>query len=340
MSRRPLRRRHPRVRVAALACVAALTASGCAHHKERISFGLRRVAVDLAFKDETKAKPPTVQQVLAAPQEAVPPATFASVASPAQVSAPGPAITVPTCKTAAPTARPQASAPVVVSDPPKAGLYKQHNTGTFNIMAGTLRFNGPYPALSSMIVSNVRTTTNAGVGTFTAETKNVFFDVTQQGNGAVVITSYEATPTELDLLRVEQHIGSVTTTFKPTPPITVMQFKDVSAQWSSAGIDTDTGTAMVVQSQVVAHENVDVCGTVYDAYKVVSSEHVVNPQTGYESQTDPNDPNVYDVATQFGGIFIRQHVHTSTAFTANNAPVQLDLNYTSTVDSVTPTAVK
>ena len=58
-----------RLELAAAIAVCMFTASSCVHHSgNSVSLGLKRVAVNLAFRDATKAKPPTVQQVVETPQ--------------------------------------------------------------------------------------------------------------------------------------------------------------------------------------------------------------------------------------------------------------------------------
>ena len=48
---------------------------------------------------------------------------------------------------------------------------------------------------------------------------------------------------------------------------------------------------MVVQGSIDKREVVDVCGSLYDSYRVISSEQVSNVSAGYNSQTASNDPN-------------------------------------------------
>src|SRR5437879_1398022 len=93
--------------------------------------------------------------------------------------------------------------------------------------------------------------------------------------------------------------------------------------WNSAGIDPRDGTSMVVQGSVRKRTNVDLCGKLYDTYEIVSNEHIANLRTGLTSNTDQNDPNVYNVATQFGGLFVRQHINTITTFPSDSGPVTI-----------------
>jgi hypothetical protein len=94
---------------------------------------------------------------------------------------------------------------------------------------------------------------------------------------------------------------------------------------------------MVTSGSVTKRVNVDVCGEWYDTYEVVSNEHIVNLETGFRSDTDAQDPNVYRVATNYGGLFIQAHRHTSTTVTdtAGNT-TSVTLNYDETFDSVKP----
>ena len=142
---------------------------------------------------------------------------------------------------------------------------------------------------------------------------------------------------ELDLVRLYIKSGDTTVDFQPNPPVTLMAFnKGQGSSWTSAGVDRRDGTSMVVEGTITKRTNVDLCGQVYDTYEVISNEHIANLRTGLTSNTDPNDPNVYDVATHYGGIFLRQHISTTTTFPTDSGTTTVVSNYTQTLDSITP----
>src|SRR5947207_11948159 len=122
--------------------------------------------------------------------------------------------------------------------------------------------------------------------------------------------------------------GNTKIDFNPKPAVTLMAFKNgQGTSWNSAGIDQDDGTSMVVQGSITKRTNVDLCGKVYDTYEVQSNEHLANLRTGLTSDTDPNDPNIYDVATQYGGVFLHQHVTTTTTFPTDSGTITIISNY-------------
>jgi hypothetical protein len=345
------RRRTGTSRLLAIAGACALVTSACVHHgNSNVSLGLKRVAVNLAFKDASKAKPPTVKQVVET-QQLVPSVALATSGLPAdqfdQPLTDLPSTLPPiqditfSCPKAPQGAAPDASAPSTINSPPTVGTYFQHNTGTFNLALGALNFGGQYQQHSATDITNVVVTPPAQNSvTLQASPPTIDFDVSQRTFVATITDSYHVTNTEVDLTKITIKTGSAApTTFTWTPPIKVFGFHAASP-WTSAGIDTATGTAMLVQGSLAGEERVDVCGTVYDTWKVVSTEKIVNPQTGYSYQTDNNDPKVYWWGTQFGGLLLQIHENSKTTATATVAnapvPVTFDVNYTGTVDSVQP----
>ena len=140
--------------------------------------------------------------------------------------------------------------------------------------------------------------------------------------------------------------------FEPTPPITIMKMgANEGETWVSAGTDTDTGTSMVVQGEIEKREPVDVCGTMIDTYRVVSTERVVNlagtaTYTSTTSDTNntpgsdgPGKPNVYHVATHYGGLLVQDEQHTITQLNTELGPVTVIIDSVSTVTSTTPKPV-
>ena len=171
--------------------------------------------------------------------------------------------------------------------------------------------------------------------TLLSTTTTRYQSVSREG-GRALPTAPSALTSELDLLSAETKSGTTVQRFTPDEPVTMMQYNGEGSFWKSVGVDNSTGTTMVVQGTIAKREPVDVCGKLIDTYRVESTEHVTNPLTGYDSQTAANDPNVYNVATQFGGLMVQVHTSTTTTFVANGATATLVLNDVSTLDSIAP----
>jgi hypothetical protein len=327
--------------VALAACV-VLSSSCVRHSGSRVELGLKRVAVNLAFKDASKAKPPTYQQVIQTPQlSGVTAGAFAGLQDDGQVIGLAPPITADVlfkCPKAAAGERPDSLSPGTINSPPAKGTFIRHNNGTFKATLGALSLAGPYQLLSAMDINNIVVTPPTQGSVLVASTPpTIDFDVLDRTAVQTVTTSYHVTATQLQLTKITTKVGQTVTTFQPVPAVEIYGFNAASS-WTSGGIDPNTGTAMVVQGSLAGEELVDVCGHVYDAYKVVSSERIVNPQTGYDYETDTNDPKVYWFANQFGGLLLQLHENSHTVATVmvNGAPVPItvDVNNTGTVTSV------
>jgi hypothetical protein len=119
-----------------------------------------------------------------------------------------------------------------------------------------------------------------------------------------------------------------------------MQYGGEGTSWNSSGIDDKTHTTMLVQGKIAGREAIDVCGTMVDTYRVESTERMVNVESGYNSTTNDGKPNVYNIATQFGGLIVQQHTDTTTTLTVAGVPSTLIIDNTSTVQSVKPLALR
>src|SRR5206468_8315751 len=154
----------PRPGVIRVALAASLLAAlpGCIQHHDKVEIGLKRVSLDLAFKDLSKAKPPSVQQVLVSAPEPAAANLFAQL-TPAQFqSSPTPVFgfaAPAACPAAAVGALPEQPASVFITKTPATGAYKQHNTGKFDL-SGLLKLSGAYPPKSVLEISDVKATPN------------------------------------------------------------------------------------------------------------------------------------------------------------------------------------
>jgi hypothetical protein len=246
------------------------------------------------------------------------------------------------------------------------GVYTTHNKGRFSLTEGNVTVSASFPPYGQFRINNVRHSHSSDTVTpiqgesvgANGDTTSISYDVVTYGiDGSLTTTTYQANTTSnsagnranqefgtgpgttgsLQLIRQVVQNSNGTSTFQPSPPITIVSFdKGPGTSWNSAGTDQATGTTMVVQGSITQVENVDLCGKVYSAYRVVSNERVTNPKTQLSSTTNANDPNVYDIAPQYGGILLRQHIDTTTSYTQNNSAVVVGLNYTATLNSIEP----
>lgn len=349
-------RRSP-VLMVVLAATAVLSACGFNHGPD-FTIGFRRVALDLSYKDESLAKPSEPQHVVI-PQPVASNGLFV-IQQPPLTSARTPAVHEPvlkqTCVAAGPDVHPENPATVFATTPPKAGAYLVHNDGKFTIGSPPLQTTFQAPKHGAFEIKNV-TQTEDDSSQVNGPTQVITWDVVQAGLGGTTTTTYRTTfsPSpvvstvlqaaqqahapagELDLVRLQIVSDKAKVDFQPNPPVTLMAFKNgQGTSWNSAGIDPRDGTSMVVQGSITKRTNVDLCGKIYDTYEVVSNEQVANLRTGLTSRTDPNDPNVYNVATQYGGLFLRQHVSTTVTFPTDSGTTTIVSNYNQTLDSIEP----
>ena len=343
-----MHRRRSRIAAALVVAACAGGLSACSGHRGTVDLGLKRYTLDLAFKDATKAPgAPSVAQILAAQEPVGETGTVLSaVAEPVKPSTVA-LVPLPTCGQAPKGSLPDTPVTGGPNKPPAVGLYTQHVTGYFSL-DGPIKLKGAAPPFATMEIANV---SDVSTSDSTGAVRTVTYDVIERTILATTTTRYQsvsreagrALPTapsaltsELDLISAETKTATGTQSFKPDQPVTMMQYNGEGSFWKSVGVDRSTGTSMVVQGTIAKRESIDVCGKMVETFRVESTEHVTNPITGYDSQTAANDPNVYSVATQFGGLMVQVHTSTTTTFVANGASETVVLNQLSTLDSINP----
>lgn len=334
-----------RLRAAALIVVLGALAAGCSSGRDPLEIGVKRLALDLAFKDETKADPVAPAQVieiLGLPDEGLaldePDAPRRSPVRPAELIP-----LIPPCPVAEPDNFPKEPVTVFFRGAPKPGVYGVHAAGTIRAL-GAIPFTVPYPFRLTYEVKNVTVTPAVP-----PDLPNPPRDLVDQGNVVTydlvknisptlqVTDSYRYNRTEFTLTKRVTKTGNRTVTFTPSPAIVLesMTSGDRDA-WSSAGADRETNIAMVVQGTIEKREFVDLCGQNYDAWKVNSNEQVVNLDSGEQSGTDPQQPNVYRFANHLGGLVISEEGHFTTVIEVAGQLVPVEFDYVSTFDSVEP----
>jgi hypothetical protein len=333
--------------------VLGLVASACGGSGgPDFTIGFKRLALELSYKDESLPeffKPGSV----IIPEEVgylTPTFVVPRANPPAIPKAPG-------CPTADPDSKPEQPATVFVTKPPEAGTYTTHLSGFVEIgTAQPIRLQLPPRGLFEIRDTKESTTEDPVNGFTEVITYDVFTPSLDGGTTASYRVTYSPATTvgtvtqaagvekaaagEMVLTRLQVKSAGADLDFRPDPPVTIISFRSgQGTTWNSAGIDRASGTSMVVSGSVSRRINVDVCGNWYDTYEIISNEHIVNLETGFRSDTDAQDPNVYRVATNLGGLFIQSHRHVTTTVTgADGVPASFTVNYDETFDSVNPIA--
>lgn len=321
-----------RVLLALLPVVAAACGGG---GDEPTQVGIRRVALALAFSEEELAEPvpprvitqlvPTAPTVEFTDTEVVIPDVVVGVA--------------PQCPTLAPGASAEVPVTFEVTGPPAPGAYGRHNSGSIDVTGGPFPITLPYPFISTDTVSVPETVDVEPAPGVPATEQATEYEITRDlGFGFQTTDRYRVTARAVELVSRTTVTPGQTSEFRPTPPIDVYVFGVENSSWNDAGVDNENGTAMAFRGRIEKREVVDVCGTAVDTYRVLAEETTVNLETGQTSGTSSGDPNIYNVATQFGGLIVRADVHTTdtTRDPNSDAPLVLEFDYVSTLDSVEP----
>jgi hypothetical protein len=318
--------------VGALALVTAACGGG---GDDPTQVGIRRVALALAFSEAELAEPVApnviVQLVPAPPEAALTPEIYENP-PPELFDSPF------ACPTAPPGAAPAVPVSFSVKGAPAPGSYPRHNTGTISIEGGPFPITFPYPFASTDEISPAEEV-DAESAPGLPPTKVVEYEVKRVlGGGFETTDRFRVGSAAVELVKRTTVTPGETTVFEPTPPVDVYVFGVEGSSWNDAGVDSENGTAMAFQGTIEKREVVDVCGTAIDTYRVSAQETMVNLDTGQTSGTSSDDPNIYNVATQFGGLVVRADVHTTdtTRDPESGAPVVLVLEYVTTLDDVEP----
>jgi len=309
-----VRRRAMYATVGVLLCAAA-----CSPGHAKLDIGMRKMAVDLAFKDESlPAPPPEIRRVFE--KILVPPPNLPAFSANFK---PLPALKAfEYCPKAPPGVVPQEAVTLRITKPPRAGKY-------IYIVAGKVKVTLPPPigavtlTMPPIMQTEIRHLTKAS---YTNSSGNPA-QATQYENfvrlGVVTVTElYQLRDDGVYLLQRELNSGAQKVTFHPTSPVQIYQFGREGTNWTTGGADADTKVAMAFQGRISRRERVDVCGTVLDSYRADSAENVVTSDGSYQSQTDrfadcPSQagttcgakPNSRDYATHIGPIPVREEFH-------------------------------
>jgi hypothetical protein len=334
-------RRAARPRLLLVAVAVSLTACGPTPPFE---LAVHAVPGDVAYGAQSTPSPSAAAGPGAAapPPPGAPPLIYGAPAPPpATTFAPKPAATpAPTCATAPVDAVPALAADPSATVPPVPATYAWHEQGTYTLGGGAPL---PFPPQLTHTVANVSAPDATGGYTF---------DVTSSAGGLTglqqVTSSYQVIPPPQGTTDVQ---GASTSTAaglyltgmvakdnnlptaraaRFTPPILLMQFPGTDLpSWNTAGTDSATGTTIKLSAAVTKHVSVDACGTVVDAWEVTASGTLVGPD-----QNLTLNNLTYDVATQFGGLIVRESDDVSGTETSGAAMQSVTSSVTATTSVV------
>ena len=333
----------PPIRAAVAVALAACTAAACASPPESpLEVGIKQVALSLAFSEADlvePVEPEVIIRVIPAPPEVRTPTDLSPFEVPEQASPQPPAVPPPdpACPPAGPAASAEVPVSLTVAQPPAPGRYPRHNVGQFTILGGAAPLVLPYPRATTWDHSGAEVVEEPAVlGDPTTTTQ---FDIIKTISPTyTVIDRLQLDADSIALVRRTTVTEAGESVFEPTPALDIYRYGAEGTAWTVAGVDTESGTAMSIDAVIDDREVVDVCGTLVDTYRVTSDEQVVNLRTGETSGTDPDDPNVYNFATQYGGLIVREDVHQTATVATPEGTLVIEFDYQSTVDTIEPEA--
>lgn len=316
----------------AIVLVALLVVFGaCGGDPDRTVLGARRVALDLAYSDESlraEIPPEVIVRYLPALPEDL------ATAFPGVPRTAAPPMRVDPCPKAPSNAIVEVPAPAAFAYPPVAGTYLQRNSGTIKV-EGPITVEFPYPPITEVVIRDVETVDvpdsngrNVRTTAFVVEDR-----VTPEYR---VVSRYSYDPRLVNLVEETVVSGDTTTTFTPSPALQVFPFTGPGETWTVAGSDTDALTSRVIQGETLQPEPVDICGVLVDAQRAALEIRHVDLETLNQSGTKQGQPSITHYATQFGGLPIRREAHTEQVVQTDAGPVTIETDVVSTFVSLEP----
>ena len=315
------------IRTLALAMTVAAVASACGGGSDRMQIGVRRVGADLAFqadKDIDK-KPPQVEVVYVDTPAPLPSPVLVRNPQNEIVILEPPAVTPPVvrCPQAEPGTPVDRLATPTFQGMPKIGTYEVNNNGQIQLV-GVLPFPLPFPKTSEERLDNLNLEVKDLLG---RPVEGAYeYDITVPFGENSTTDRLRYTPgTGIELVRRIYRQNGAVVEFNPLKPIKLVALTTGEGDsWSDATTDPVSGITMTTEGVVGVRERVDLCGTLVDAYRVESTERLVslNPNNPFASTTrdsdptTPGQPNVYYVAPQYAGLFVKVETHTTTTIGA------------------------
>lgn len=336
-----------RAQLLAVLLASALAGACASGGPDRLEFGVQRIALDLAFVDEDAAPPPApevIVQLIPAPPEVYEPGfDFRTVEVPEDELDDDTPLMQPALPPRCPAASPEATIDLPVSpsvlDPPAAGFYPRANSGSIELVTAGPALKFSYPPESVWQISAEKKAPGPS-GTLQLPTNTPLgrqWTVTKQLGSFRTVELMELASNGVLLVERRTNNNGVATVLRPDPPVTVFQFGAEGDTWTSAGADVDHDLAMVVQGSIDDRAVIDVCGVLAEAFVIGYTEQVVNLATGETSGTDSAEPSTIYYAPQYGGLVVKEELHTTQSLTAEDgSPVVVNLDYVSTLMTVDP----
>ena len=335
-------------RVSAALAAGLLVAACGPSRPDRLEFGVQRIALGIAFVDEDAAPPPepeVIVRLIPAPPEVFEPGfDFETVRVPEDEDEDeDDDVLVPPLPPRCPTAAPEATIDLPVSpavlDPPTPGRYPRANSGSIELVTAGPALKFPYPFESSWLISPERRAgPPAGAVPIPSGATGRQWTVTKQLGGFQTTEVMELSANGVLLVERRTLADGAETVLRPNPPVTFFQFGAEGDSWSSAGADVEHDLAIVIQGSINDRAVIDVCGVLAEAFVIGYTEQVVNLATGETSGTDSTAPSTIFYAPQYGGLVVKEEMHTTQRVTAKDgSPVVINLDYVSTLTSIDPT---
>ena len=208
------------------------------------------------------------------------------------------------CPTADPLSAPRREATSRITAPPRAGTVTFRNAGTFKVTGASPR-EGAFNVDARRTVQNVRMTA----------TGSYVYDVVAALAGTTTTSTYQVMPEQpgsvgstpglyLVAVRTKRADGSAAAGFQPPLALKLVDIPIVpGTSFTTAGTDPTSGVTMKYTSTAGSKTRVDACGTLLDAITLDLTD----------GRVDGPDMNIdftarYAIATQFGGLSIRDNV--------------------------------
>jgi hypothetical protein len=336
-----------RARRLAVAGTLAALLTGCASTpRPHVEIGMSKVGLNRAFTnvDLPPLPPEVIVRIIPAPpglaSAPVPDLTPFEV-RPDRPAPPKPTTVVARCPKAAADATVPGPAPFGFAAPPEPGRYNVHNVGTITLSAAGQTFRFPYPPATTVDISPSKVVDVPVVPGLPVTNPHTELDLTTTlMPGHTVVERLQYDGATLDLVSRTETDRGPTTSVTWTPPVEIFATGGPGITWQDLASDDGARHALGIQGSVDRKTVVDVCGSLVETVEASSTTTVVELSSGATSGTTAGARDVLRVATGFGALFAEREQHTTEVRTVEGIPATITTDVVSTLDSLTPVAVK
>lgn len=322
---------------------ASLTAAACGSSDAgAFELGVRRLALDIAFVDEDAAppaEPEVVVRIVPAPPEVLEPGfDFSTIEAPEREEPLPPLPPTELCPSAPPEETVELPASPAIIDPVEPGTYVRDNSGTIRITGASVPLQLPYPFLTTWEVGEAEQVDTSATPLDPTATTATRFTITKAiAPGFETIETFEIGEEALLLIERVTVANGAEVRFRTDPPLEFFRYGAEGDSWTSAGADLDNGFGVVIQGSIEDRQVIDVCGDLVDTFVIHYTEQVVNLENGETSGTNADEPSIIYFAPQFGGLAVREDLHTTQRTELEDGtPVLVEYDYVSTLTSIEP----